>query len=73
MLKVSQKSIDIKANTKAGIVYAMQSLLQTLPQVRTNAALTVPVMEITDYPRFKWRGMHLDVSRHFFTADMAPC
>lgn len=70
VLKVSQKSIDIKANTKLGIIYAMQSLLQTLPQVRTNAGLQVPVMEITDYPRFKWRGMHLDVSRHFFSPDV---
>ena len=48
----------------------MQSLLQTLPQVRTNAVLKIPAMEITDYPRFKWRGMHLDVCRHFFSPDM---
>lgn len=70
ILKVSEKGIDIKANTKSGIIYAMQSLLQTLPQVRTNAALEVPAMEVTDYPRFKWRGMHMDVSRHFFSIEM---
>lgn len=69
-LSVSPSAITIKANTKAGIVYGMQSLFQTLPQIRTNAALQVPGMEITDYPRFKWRGMHLDVSRHFFSPDM---
>lgn len=65
-LIVSTNSIHIKANTPAGIIYGMQTLLQTLPAVRTNAKLTVPCMQVTDYPRFKWRGMHLDVSRHFF-------
>lgn len=65
-LMVSANTITIKANTKAGIVYGIQTLLQTLPAVQTNAKLVIPRMDITDYPRFKWRGMHLDVSRHFF-------
>jgi hexosaminidase len=69
-LSVSPASIKIRANTKAGIIYGMQSVLQTLPAIRTNAALQVPVMEITDFPRFKWRGLHLDVSRHFFSPEM---
>jgi len=69
-LVVSPTVIEIKANTRAGIIYGMQSLFQTLPQVRTNAALKVPAMEVTDYPRFKWRGMHLDVSRHFFPPEV---
>lgn len=70
LLKVTNSSIRISANTRAGIIYGMQSLFQTLPQIRTNAQLMVPVMEVTDYPRFKWRGMHLDVSRHFFSPEM---
>jgi len=70
LLTVLPTSIKIVANTKTGIVYGMQSLFQTLPQIRTNAALSIPCMKITDYPRFKWRGMHLDVSRHFFSTDM---
>lgn len=65
-LLVSTKAIQIKANTTAGIIYGIQTLLQTLPAIQNNAKLAVPCMEITDYPRFKWRGMHLDVSRHFF-------
>jgi hexosaminidase len=70
LLNVSPNSIKIMANTKVGIVYGMQSLFQTLPQIRTNAALEVPCMKIMDYPRFKWRGMHLDVSRHFFSPEL---
>jgi hexosaminidase len=69
-LTVNKEGIQIAANERAGIIYGMQSLFQTLPQVQTNKALSVPAMEITDYPRFKWRGMHLDVGRHFFSAEM---
>ena len=70
VLDVTGTSIAIKANTKVGILYGLQSLLQTLPAIRTNATLEVPCMSITDYPRFKWRGMHLDVSRHFFGPEI---
>jgi hexosaminidase len=66
LLHITPASIQIAANKKAGIIYGMQSLFQTLPAIRTNAALSIPCMEIKDYPRFKWRGMHLDVCRHFF-------
>lgn len=66
VLKVTPSGILLQANTKAGIIYGIQTLLQTLPAIRTNALLQVPCMEITDYPRFAWRGMHLDVCRHFF-------
>ena len=69
-LDVTVNSIIIKANSKNGIVYGMQSLLQTLPAIRTNAKLEIPCLSITDYPRFRWRGMHLDVSRHFFGPDV---
>lgn len=69
-LKVTPLSINIKANTKAGILYGIQTLLQSLPAIRTNEELKVPCMSITDFPRFKYRGMHLDVSRHFFGPDV---
>ncbi|MBF9252682.1 beta-N-acetylhexosaminidase [Pontibacter sp. 172403-2] len=68
-LSVSPSAILIKANTRAGIFYGLQSLLQTLPAVRTNQALQVPCMEVTDEPRFGWRGMMLDVSRHFYSIE----
>lgn len=70
LLNVKPEYIEIKANTKKGIVYGMQSLLQLLPPIRTNARLEVACMEVEDYPRFKWRGMHLDVSRHFFGPEV---
>jgi len=69
-LNVTPSAISIKANTKAGIIYAMQTIFQLLPAVRTNAIIQIPCMEVTDYPRFKWRGMMLDVSRHFFSPGM---
>ena len=69
-LDVSPYAIVIKASSPKGIFYGMQSIFQTLPAIRTNAALEVPVMQVMDYPRFKWRGMHLDVSRHFFGPEM---
>ncbi|HEX5150468.1 MAG TPA: family 20 glycosylhydrolase [Parafilimonas sp.] len=69
LLHVSPSSIIITANTKTGIVYAMQTVFQTLPAIRTNAVLQVPCMDVKDYPRFTWRGMHLDVCRHFFGPD----
>lgn len=69
-LLVTPTKITIRANTKAGIVYGIQTLLQTLPPIRTNAILSIPCLTINDYPRFKWRGMHLDVSRHFFGPEV---
>jgi hexosaminidase len=62
-LKVDKNGISIKAASDAGVFYAMQ----TLNQLRT--AEGVPFVEINDYPRFQYRGLHLDVSRHFFTKE----
>lgn len=70
LLSVTPQRIIISANNSKGILYGIQSLMQTLPAIRTNAALKIPSMEITDYPRFSYRGMHLDVSRHFFSPDL---
>lgn len=69
-LNVSPTTIVIKASSAKGVFYGIQSILQTLPAIRTNAVLEVPVMQVNDYPRFKWRGMHLDVSRHFFGPEV---
>ena len=70
ILRVQEKSILIQAGGYGGIFYGMQTLLQTLPAIRTNAPLAIPCMEVKDEPRFAWRGMHLDVSRHFFSVEL---
>jgi hexosaminidase len=69
LMDISTSKIRIQANSAVGIVYGLQSLFQVLPSVRTNAKLTLPCLTIIDYPRFSYRGMHLDVSRHFFSVD----
>jgi hexosaminidase len=66
-LIISPKKIEIIARTTAGVFYGIQSLLQ-LMAININEEgkiLDVPAVIIKDYPRFSWRGMHLDVSRHF--------
>lgn len=70
LMDVQNNIVIIQANAKAGLIYGIQSLLQTLPAVRTNAVLQIPCMQVKDYPRFAYRGMHLDVSRHFFGPDI---
>lgn len=66
ILNVLGKNIDINASMDQGIFYAVQTLLQLLPVKKGLSALEIPPVHITDYPRFAYRGMHLDVSRHFF-------
>ena len=65
-LTIDEKHITILAEVKsAGIFYALQTLLQLLPTEKNNN-LKIPCITIKDSPRFEWRGMHLDVCRHFF-------
>ena len=57
--------ITIVGSSNPAVFYGVQSLIQLLPTKRAST-LAIPAVEITDYPRFDYRGMHLDVSRHFF-------
>ncbi|HXB96087.1 MAG TPA: family 20 glycosylhydrolase [Puia sp.] len=69
-LSVTSSTIRISANSPAGIFYGMQTLIQLLPPDYTSgSSAAIPCVDITDYPRFGWRGLMLDVSRHFFTKD----
>ena len=68
------EGVVITANEPAGLFYGMQTLLQLLPkEIESKTAIamnwTIPAVKITDYPRFGWRGIMLDVSRNFFTKD----
>ena len=66
-LSVNAKGIQIMAPTEAGLLAGCQSLLQLISVPKTSGeALSIPYIEIQDAPRFAWRGMHLDVSRHFY-------
>ncbi len=67
-LYVSPKLISITGYGNDGIFNALQSLLQ-LASKENDSLLTVPCCLIEDAPKFEWRGMHLDVSRHFFTKE----
>ena len=71
-LTVDNKIILISANTETGLFYGFQTLFQLASanaNVENPVALGVPGVKITDYPRFEWRGSHLDVCRHFFNID----
>lgn len=74
-LEVTPRKITISANKPAGLLYGVQTLFQLLPpQIENskrveNVSWQVPLVEITDYPRVGWRGLMLDVSRHFFTVN----
>lgn len=71
-LEIDDDKIEIEVADHSGAIYALQTILQLLPEevfANSHQNYALPEVEITDYPRFKWRGMHLDCSRHFFTAD----
>jgi hexosaminidase len=73
-LEVTGEMIKMTANKPAGLFYAIQSLRQMMPAQVESKEFSMgmyPIMgcKITDYPRFGWRGLMLDVSRHFFTKD----
>ena len=68
-LNVSKNDITIKSKHAKGAFYAVQSLLQLLPLPSTSDTFKIACVNIKDEPQFKYRGMHLDVGRHFFSVD----
>lgn len=67
-LHVGCKDIVITGPTAAGVFYGVQTLRKALPQGKTEK-VEIPTVSISDYPRFAYRGAHLDVCRHFFGKD----
>jgi len=74
-LEVESHSISVSAATAAGMFYGLQSLKQLMPptavamQTAGTNVIQIDGCRIEDYPRFPWRGLMLDVSRHFFSVE----
>ena len=69
-LKIRQNKVELKANNVIGVFYALQSLDQLFDfNAKSNGNVVLPACTITDFPRFGWRGLMLDVSRHFFSTS----
>ncbi|MBN2013312.1 family 20 glycosylhydrolase [candidate division KSB1 bacterium] len=76
ILDVHPTQITIRARHPAGLFYGVQTLLQLFPpeiyiseRVKSPITWKAPAVHIVDKPRFSWRGMHLDVCRHFFPKE----
>lgn len=75
VLSVTPDAVKLEGKTTKGVFYGLQTLLQLLPaeiestQFVEDIKWSIPAVEIKDEPRFKWRGMHLDVCRHFVPVE----
>ncbi|WP_278954656.1 family 20 glycosylhydrolase [Phocaeicola coprophilus] len=71
----TKNSVSISGSSYAGVIYGIETLRQLLPssieskEVISNMEWAIPAVEIKDSPRFGWRGLMLDVSRHFYDKD----
>src|SRR6185312_1668459 len=69
-LLVTPSKIILSASEPAGLFWGIETIRQLLPVSGTAIkGLKIPAVEINDQPAYGWRGMHLDVSRHFFSVD----
>jgi hexosaminidase len=75
LLTVEKKKVTLTAGTAGGLFRGIQTLRQLFPpqifgtEPVESVKWLAPCVTVSDYPRFEWRGMHLDVSRHFFDKD----
>ncbi|HMR16032.1 MAG TPA: beta-N-acetylhexosaminidase, partial [Mariniflexile sp.] len=69
-VSVTSQKIIVAGKTAKGVFYGIQTLRQLLPTAKVSTKnFTIPAVKIQDYPRFSYRGMHLDVGRHIFPLD----
>lgn len=69
ILKSNKKGVQITAGQPNGLFYGIITLWQLFPVNPDENTLIIPAVEISDQPRYPWRGAHLDVGRHFFTVE----
>ena len=69
VLKSTKKGVQITAGQPNGLFYGIITLWQLFSITQDENSLVIPEIEITDQPRYQWRGAHLDVCRHFFTVE----
>lgn len=68
-LEINSHHLIINGNSDAGVFYGIQSLRKALPFAQESENIELPAAHINDFPRFPYRGAHLDVSRHFFSVE----
>jgi hexosaminidase len=69
VLTTTPEGININGQTENGVFYGIQTLRKSIPAEAKEATILIPAGEIKDEPRFSYRGMHLDVGRHFFPKE----
>lgn len=69
VLTTTPEGISINGQTENGVFYGIQTLRKSIPAETKGATILIPAGEIKDEPRFSYRGMHLDVGRHFFPKE----
>lgn len=74
-LEVTKKVVKVYASSLNGFIYAIETIKQLLPvkffskEPVADVEWTIPALKINDAPRFSYRGLHLDVARHFYTIE----
>ena len=67
-LKISKNGVQLSSFSNQGLFYGIQTFLQSIPFEKSDN-VKIQCVSILDNPKYKWRGMHLDVCRHFFSID----
>ena len=68
-LRVTPRGVLLEARSGAGVFYGLQTLRQLAASPGNGPGRGIPAVDIWDRPRFRWRGLHLDVGRHFFAVE----
>lgn len=73
-IDITGNTASVTGNDPAGLFYGLQTFIQLFPikevaPTQSNYSLSIPRLSVNDYPRFQYRGMHLDVARHFASID----